>query len=171
MKRMQTWRWMPAALLLAMGGTIGRAEEFSIQSFDGTGLLTFNEVSTAETYRVEWAPSPAGPWTNFTAAALAMDEIVAKGSGLVTLSVPMCYRVVATLQPGQGTYLVVDLSGGAEAVSYSVTYLDAVPPGGWTDEHKTTKLVLRRIPATTPDFTMGSPTDELVRSATRRSTR
>jgi formylglycine-generating enzyme required for sulfatase activity len=30
-----------------------------------------------------------------------------------------------------------------------------VPPGGWTDEHKTTKLVLRRIPATTPDFTMG----------------
>jgi formylglycine-generating enzyme required for sulfatase activity len=94
MKKTQTWRWVPVALLLlATGGTAGRAEEFAIQSFDGTGRLTFNEVSTAAMYRVEWAPSPGGPWTN-TWQALA--AIVAKGSGIVTCSVPMCYRVVAT---------------------------------------------------------------------------
>lgn len=58
-----------------------------------------------------------------------------------------------------GTYLVVDLSGGADAASYPVTYLNAVPAGGWTDVYKTTKLVLRRIPAGT--FTMGAPAGEL----------
>jgi len=91
-----------------------RAEELAIQSFDGTGRLTFNEVSTAETYRVEWAPSPAGPWTNFTAAAMAMDRIVAKGSGIVTCSVPMCYRVVATVTnavPSQTTISVAAIPG------------------------------------------------------------
>lgn len=70
MKRMQTWRWVPAALLLAAGATtVGRADGFAIQSFDGTGRLSFNRVVTAETYRVEWAPTPAGPWTSFTGAA------------------------------------------------------------------------------------------------------
>ena len=42
-------------------------------------------------------------------------------------------------------YCIVDISSGANAVSYSVAYLDAIPSGGWTDEYKTTKLVLRRI--------------------------
>ena len=45
------------------------------------------------------------------------------------------------------TYCVIDLSAGADATSYPVTTLDAVPEGGWTDEYKTTKLVLRRCPA------------------------
>ncbi len=42
-------------------------------------------------------------------------------------------------------YCVIDLSAGSGATSYPVTYLTAVPSGGWTDEHKTTKLVLRLI--------------------------
>lgn len=59
------------------------------------------------------------------------------------------------------TYLVVDLSGGSITTNYPVSYLAALPPGGWTDEYKTTKLVLRRIPSGT--FVMGSPTNELGR--------
>ena len=51
------------------------------------------------------------------------------------------------------TYLVVDLSAGAEATSYPVTYMNSIPSGGWTDEYKTNKLVLRRIANGT--FTMG----------------
>lgn len=42
-------------------------------------------------------------------------------------------------------YCVVDISGGATASSYPVSYLDAVPEGGWTDEYKTEKIVLRLI--------------------------
>ena len=47
------------------------------------------------------------------------------------------------------TYMVIDLSGGADATSYPVSYRTGVPSGGWTDEYKSTKLVLRRCPAGT----------------------
>ena len=50
-------------------------------------------------------------------------------------------------------YMVVDLSGGVDAVDFPVEYLDAVPEGGWTREHKTTKLVLKLIQPGT--FMMG----------------
>lgn len=42
---------------------------------------------------------------------------------------------------------VVDLSGGPTAVSYPVTTMRASPTTVWSDEYKTTKLVLRRIKA------------------------
>ena len=43
-------------------------------------------------------------------------------------------------------YCVIDLSGGASASSYPVSYVSSVPSGGFnTDEYKTTKLVMRRI--------------------------
>ena len=45
----------------------------------------------------------------------------------------------------QGVFCVIDLSGGASASSCPVSYLADVPSGGWTDEYKTTKLVLRLI--------------------------
>ncbi|MFZ4397806.1 MAG: sigma-70 family RNA polymerase sigma factor, partial [Kiritimatiellia bacterium] len=66
-----------------------------------------------------------------------------------------------------GDYLVLDLSGGPSVSNYPVGYLSAVPPGGWSDEYKTTKLVLRKIPA--GSFTMGSPTNELGRYELGRS--
>jgi formylglycine-generating enzyme required for sulfatase activity len=69
-------------------------------------------------------------------------------------SVPdtLFYRIVAPYSV-ESDYLVIDLSGGTNAVSYPLSYLATVPPGGWTDEYKTTKLVLRKIPKGT--FTMG----------------
>ena len=51
-------------------------------------------------------------------------------------------------------YLVVDLSGGPDAATWPVEYMDGEPAGGFnTDEYKTTKLVLRRIEPGT--FMMG----------------
>ena len=48
-------------------------------------------------------------------------------------------------------YLVVDLvNGGFE-------FLADVPAGGWTDEHKSSKMAFRRIPAGT--YTLGEPKD------------
>lgn len=44
-----------------------------------------------------------------------------------------------------GLYCVVDLSDGPNAKNYPVSYLKDVPKEGWTDEYKTTKLVLRKI--------------------------
>ncbi len=69
------------------------------------------------------------------------------------------FTVKMTALTGGAPYLVVDLSGGVDAQTYPVSYLSSIPAGGWSDEYKTTKLVLRLIPPGT--FMMGSPTDEL----------
>jgi formylglycine-generating enzyme required for sulfatase activity len=83
---------------------------------------------------VEWAPSPAGPWTN-TWEVLA--TIVAQGSGIVTCSVPVCYRVVATvtnippaLAEGMvaipaGTNSGTDPDFGAYSLTVEAFYMDA----------------------------------------------
>ena len=52
-------------------------------------------------------------------------------------------KVVFTVS--YGLYLVVDLSVGKNAKTYPVSCMYSEPIGGWTDEYKTTKLVLRRI--------------------------
>ena len=44
-------------------------------------------------------------------------------------------------------YLIIDLSGGPEATTYPVSYRTGIPTDGWTDEYKTTKLVMRKCPA------------------------
>ena len=262
MKRMQGWSVRLAAALACAGlACLGQAEELAIQSFSGTGKLVFNTLSSATNYRLEWASSPAGPWTNFTSAAGVWDNIPAVRADSVTCSVPVFYRVVAsvtnawlaleaagdlafgtvrvgaaatrtltlrnrggsdltvsgitypegfsgawsgvipagweqtvtvTFAPianadyggtvtvhsnsagGGGTlavsgrglngYMVVDVSAGPSAASYPVSYLMDVPPGGWSDEYKTGKVVLRRVPASDGAFTMGSPNGELGRN-------
>ena len=52
-------------------------------------------------------------------------------------------------------YMVLDL------VSGRISYMSKEPSGGWTDNYKTTKLVLRYIPA--GSFIMGSPKEEIGR--------
>lgn len=72
---------------------------------------------------------------------LGSDVILEKLSFDITFSDP------------QTQYCVIDLSGGPTATAYPVSFLPDIPEGGWTEEYKTTKLVLRRIPAGT--FWMG----------------
>lgn len=55
------------------------------------------------------------------------------------------WTACAALGAGGAPYYVIDLSGGTNASYYPLEILDGEPAGGWTDEHKTTKLVLRRI--------------------------
>ena len=165
MRRMKTWRWVPALLLLlALGVTMaGRAQGFAIQSFDGTGRLVYGTLNdgTNYNYRVEWAPSPAGPWSDFTSSGASWLGARPKTSGsVVTNLVPMCYRVVAT----RGDYMAIDVSGGTGASTYPVTYyrtLADVPGGANSDAYKTTSILMRLIPKGT--FTMGSPSGELGR--------
>ena len=54
-------------------------------------------------------------------------------------------------------YYVIDLT----STPYSITYLEKAPPS-WSAEYKTTKMVLRRIPAGT--FQMGSSSREIGRN-------
>jgi len=72
------------------------ADELTIESFNGTGEITFTTITNSAEYRVEWAPSPSGPWTNFSAGAASLDSIIPTNSGDITVAVPMCYRVIAT---------------------------------------------------------------------------
>jgi len=53
--------------------------------------------------------------------------------------------VVFTVAYATPQYCVINLSRGANASSYPISYLSSIPFGGWSDEYKTTKLVLRLI--------------------------
>ncbi len=75
-----------------------QAEDVVVASFESSGQIAFQELTNAVEYRVEWAPSPAGTWATFTGPqGQWLDAIPATGEGLVTASVPMLYRIVATL--------------------------------------------------------------------------
>ena len=72
--------------------------------------------------------------------------------GLTFKSSNVVFNVACETTPA--TYCVIDLSAGANATSYPVTYLASPPSGGFNvDVYKTTKLVLRRLEAGT--FIMG----------------
>ena len=124
--------------------TYGVAQNLRTIGFSRTGYLFDG-----------WATS-AGADATYGGGA-SVKNLTSVNGGVVTL-----YAVWA-----KATYMVIDLSGGSSATSYPVSYLYSVPSGGWTDEYKTTKLVLRRISAGT--FTMGSPTSEVGRYANETS--
>ena len=129
-----------ASLTLAMFGlssaavaATGTSAEFKM---DLRGLRPWktHPASTSETiaYSTAWA-------TNLTAAQQASANAVVK---------------VYPAKRNKPKYIAIDLSGGTAATHYPIECLEDVPNGGWTDEYKTTKLVLRHIPA--GSFIMGS---------------
>ncbi len=163
MKWMQTWRWFPAAMLLAAGVTAGRADDLRISSLEARSNLVFRTAETScsdHHYRVECTTSLV------SAAWSAVKTVGGVGAGTcVTNSVPMdtaCafYRVVATSNSNafvDGAYMAVDISGGTDATSYAVSYYastSAVPGGIDSDVYKTTSILMRLIPKGT--FTMGA---------------
>ena len=67
-------------------------------------------------------------------------------------------------------YLVVDLHEGKTATSYPISYLDAVPENGFTnDVYRGDKMVFRLIPP--GSFVMGSPAGEVGRQDAREAQR
>jgi len=94
----------------------------------------------------------------------AYFSLAYKNLTLILCRVAFLLLIIPSLvRGGEDDYLVIDLSAGLSAASYPISTLSTVPAGGWTDEYKTTKLVLCKIPAGT--FMMGSPTNELGRGS------
>ena len=92
--------------------------------------------------------------TMYTATQLSGDLALTAGThsivwdmdaeGLTFKSTNVVFKVSCETTPA--LYCVIDLSAGANATSYPVTYMSAPPSGGFNvDIYKTTKLVLRRI--------------------------
>lgn len=125
--------------------------------FLGERGITYNVYSNSTLDPFEWSLMGGVPQLLAeTNGVFGYETIVTPSAGA-----DRCfYRMVAE-GVDNSLYMVIDLSGGAAATSYPVTYLAGEPTGGWTDEYKTTKLVMRKIPA--GRFTMGSPPDELGR--------
>lgn len=122
----------------------GTTAAISLSATDGAETYTASTledvpaVTTSGTYRVVWNIAEDYP------------DLYAQ-TFTITVSAS-----VASFTPDEqsGNYMVIDLSGGTNAQSYAVSYLTNAPAGGWTDEYKTSKMVLRKIPAGT--FEMGT---------------
>jgi formylglycine-generating enzyme required for sulfatase activity/pimeloyl-ACP methyl ester carboxylesterase len=128
-----------------------------------TATATFSDGSTVDVtgdLAFTAAPVSAGSFlgATFTAAQDAPDGLVTieatYGGQTSTASLTVDQDAV----PPAGDYLIINVSGGPTASSYPLTNLTFLP-NPIPEEYKTTKIVLRRIPAGT--FTMGSPSDEL----------
>ena len=100
------------------------------------------KLHAAELYRKALADD------SFKGLARTRAEQRLKDAEKVAVDLPRAVsNVVGVVPQQQGLYCVIDLSGGLRAKRFPVSYLDDVPKGGWTDEYKKDKLVLRRIDA------------------------
>ena len=72
----------------------------------------------------------------------------ASADGVALKTSSATFSVAVTGEDTEPNYQVIDVSGGLDAARYPVAYRDEVPMGGWGDEYKTDKIVLRRIDGT-----------------------
>jgi uncharacterized repeat protein (TIGR02543 family) len=118
-------------------------------SFNLNGGGSLPEGMTAKKF-VEYAsaygelPTPTREGYKFLGWYTSQEggELISSDTAMSILATQTLYARWMEADP---LYCVIDLSAGVNAASYPVTYLSDVPAGGWTDEYKTTKLVLRRI--------------------------
>ena len=130
---------------------------FTVQVVNGTGGAIYYEGDS-----VTVAAEDRSPRYTFTRWTGDVSVLANANSMTNTFTMPAQNLSFAAEYDDLQQYLVIDLSGGANAASYPVSYLTDIPSGGWTDVYKTTKLVMRRIDPGT--FTMGSPTGEAGRT-------
>ena len=131
---------------------------FTVQVVNGTGGAIYYEGDT-----VTVAAEDRSPRYAFTRWTGDVSVLANANSMTNTFTMPARNLSFTAEYDDLQSYLVIDLSGGPNAASYPVSNLTDVPSGGWTDEYKTTKLVLRRIDPGT--FTMGSPSGEVGRQS------
>ena len=114
-------------------------------------FILSGETSDVEvTARLDAHPEPYRLGTLFAAAPghnrLTWDPSKSPFAGKTLTGFAVSVSNVAA---SAHTYIVVDLVNGGHE------FLPDVPPGGWTDAYKSSKMVFRRIPAGT--YTLGEP--------------
>ena len=166
-----SWRLMAVVCALGLSCVVGGAEIRNVTAkqrypWNGKVDITYEvvgDVIEAQPDHLEKNPSLVVSVTNrvtgetYTAisAALSGDTGVEEGThhvvwdlnaqGLLFRSDDVRFTV-AYEEGSPMLYCIIDLSAGASASSYFVTYLAEPPPYGFNvDEYKTTKLVLRYI--------------------------
>ena len=77
----------------------------------------------------------------------SFDAAIASLSGDEDTSVQGFAIDKPSAKPGaqEEEYLVIDISGGQAAATWPVEKLSGVPEGGWSDEYKKDKIVLRKV--------------------------
>ena len=145
-----------------LAGTLSPGKVVQTMSFDTIGVQTAESQVTlsatttsggAVTYEVVSGPGRIeGDELSFTGTGTVVVRASQAGDDL-WLPVSATQKVTV-IDADKQLYMVVDISAGSGDAVYPVSYLTTVPEGGWTDEYKTTKLVLRRIEPGT--FMMGS---------------
>lgn len=108
---------------------IGVEDKESGTSYTPTKFLSVLPVSAGK-HRVTWSTEAEGVTIVSTNVSVTVSLVNADPAAV-----------------NENLYYVIDLSGGPSATSYPVTTLSAPPGGVWSEEYKTTKLVLRRIEA------------------------
>ena len=144
----------------------GKVDIFYTVTGDIDGYALTNGLIT--TLKVTATDMVANTSYTATTAALSGSTTLTAGShaivwdldqqGVNLKSANVIFNV--SCETNAALYCVIDLSAGAEATSYPVTYLAAEPTGGFTnDTYRTTKLALRCCDA--GSFIMGdSQADE-----------
>lgn len=145
----QQWPWNPKVNIdYVLSDAEQGAHDVKVQLKNGSDEI------------VCWAGSLSGDLEGVRPGAhrIVWDPTVGR-----TSDAPLAYAdfsVVVSIADDPKKFMVIDLSAGtAQDASYGVSFAAVPPEGGWVqDLYKTTRLVLRHIPAGT--FTMGSPETE-----------
>ncbi len=119
-------------------------------------------IGPAAVPEVTWATKPNGVYALYRSdnAVGPFDTQVGSNVTAVGYSVKVTdtagvpgagkrYYRVQTVSPGFENYLILDVSGGAGAGSWPATYTNALPDLLTDSAYRTTKLVLRAVPAGT----------------------
>ena len=143
----QMWPWNEKVRIdYALSGTAGEVADVAVTVRDAAGNTL----------------TPLGSSFSGDLSEVALGEHVIwwdpTASGLELGNTQLTFTLAAEADPQR--YCVIDIS---QENAYSVSYLAAKPAGGWTDEYKTTKIVLKHVKPGT--FVMGTPEDEVGRRA------
>ncbi len=113
---------------------------------DAKVILSAKDMTTGQSLTVETLTLAGELFTNGVSVVtnesvhLVWDAMTDVGGNAVIANA----RFFAA-QKFDALYMVVDLSDGTSVTTYPVSYLMSAPSSGWTDEYKTTKLVMRWI--------------------------